>query len=355
MSTLLKLVSPLQEVGFDKWFKELQLAGYNNDWYDNETFFSKLGWQPSDMPEVTDAVPSSARKLLSRNRKNCYALIVKSCKGLEQHFEGVPIGDVSALYEKITQVYLRKSAAGYMDAQTTFTGSKMSVDHVNITEFKAFVLQRANKVDALGKGQGDDDTDRKVSESEKITVLLQGLLPEFHDKKTELGAKRIGQLRFDEVGADLVDYAVSEKLSDLKIGGSLHGADKVYALDASDRECKHFANHGTCPYDPNCKFSHKGTPGANRAPSRAETSQGRTDDRKVRRQRSRLVCGHCSIIGHAISDCFSFKNQGKSKYDSHSPATRVFLAEWPAPSQQTTSLLVPVSAKDALIAPQNPL
>ena len=105
MSTLLKLVPALQDKGFDKWLKGMQLAGFNNNWYEDGIFFSTMGWQPSDMPALADATSPKERERLRRHRKHCYTLIMNTCEAMAQHFEGVPIGDVSALYAQITQVY----------------------------------------------------------------------------------------------------------------------------------------------------------------------------------------------------------------------------------------------------------
>ncbi len=126
-SDLLKLVPQLDEVGYDKWLKSIQLVAYTEEWYDiYDDVFVDEGWEPSNFDdELVDARSKSHRKM-------CFTLIIKTCIANEHLFEDVKLGDVKDAYDRIVRVYNRQTTAGYIDAQVKFTGSNMHGDQVDL-------------------------------------------------------------------------------------------------------------------------------------------------------------------------------------------------------------------------------
>ena len=101
---MIKIVPQLNEVGFDNWFKALQIVAYNEDWYNVEdpAYDNEQGWQPSDFdPALVDRDSKRARKL-------CFTLMYKTCKDLEYFFEGIKLGDAIAAYNRITRAKQRR-------------------------------------------------------------------------------------------------------------------------------------------------------------------------------------------------------------------------------------------------------
>ena len=230
----------------------------------------------------------------------------KTCKDLEYFFEGIKLGDVIAAYNRITRVYNRQTTAGFIASQKAFTSSSMAQDHVDLCQFIALIAGRAKRVRSLGG---------TVSEKEKISVLLGGLLPEFKAQKTLIQKEPINTLTYEAVGNDLTDFAISEEIYSLKAGGT-KGASKTYnvhgheALNKSQsHSCRNWERDGTCRYGDNCKFEHRG-PGGIAETRKARISKGGGKGGKVGDKGCKPeTCDYCSKKGHSEGECFAKKNQ----------------------------------------------
>ncbi len=227
-----------------------------------------------------------------RARKLCFTLMYKTCKDLEHHFEGIKLGDATAAYNRLTRVYNRQTTAGYIASSQAFTSSNMAIDHVDLCQFVAIISSRAKRVKSL---------DGTVSEKEKIAVLLGGLLPEFKTQKLLIQNQPIDTLTYEEVGNSLTDFAITEGIFSLKVGGK-QAADKTYAVNAngatvgaSKEGCRNYARDGTCSYGDDCKFSHSANGAELRKQRMGKGGKGGTGGKGGG---SKASCAHCSKRAH---------------------------------------------------------
>ena len=58
-----------------------------------------------------------------------------------------------------------------------------------------------------------------VTERQKCAVLLKGLLTEFEVIKTLIEVKPINDITYEGIGDDLIDFAVTKSICNLKNGG----------------------------------------------------------------------------------------------------------------------------------------
>ena len=320
---MLKLLPQLAEVGYDGWIKALQLIAYNDGWYDPDAEDASEHWEPSDFD------PSLHDKKSKRDRKLCFTIMYKQCKGLEYLFEGVKLGDAVGAYKHITRVYNRSTTAAYIEAQAAFTASNMAVDHVDLNEFIALINARAKRLNAMGGA---------VTERQKCAVLLKGLLTEFEVIKTLIEVKPISTLTYEGNGDALIDFAVSKCIMNLKNGGP-RGAKTFTVLASGDgkhsehnHSCRNWDNMSVCSYGDKCKFEHNGKGGGGgNGPDIAAMRQQRNGKgggkggkggRRGERD-SGIVCSYCSKPNHTEAECFSKKN----KKNGLSPATRAFVVK----------------------------
>lgn len=141
---IMKIVPQLEEAGFDKWLKKLQLAAYQFDWYDPEDLEEGKDWTPETFD--ADDLSESDKK----NKKMCFTTIYNTVDANSDLLEDVEMGDAAGAYRAITSVHLRATASGYMDAQKEFANSSMATDKVNLISFAALVSRRAKRCSALG-------------------------------------------------------------------------------------------------------------------------------------------------------------------------------------------------------------
>ena len=73
----------------------------------------------------------------------------------------------------------------------------MAADHVDLNEFIALISSRAKRLNVMGGA---------VTERMKCAVLLKGLLTEFNVIKTMIEVKPIGDITFEQIGEELIDF-----------------------------------------------------------------------------------------------------------------------------------------------------
>ena len=200
----------------------LQLIAYGEKWYDPDDAGTPDNWKPSNFD--TSLHDSKSK----RDRKLCFTIMYKQCKGLEYLFEGVKLGDAVGAYKHITRVYNRNTTAAYIAANAAFTASNMAVNHVDLNEFIALIAARAKLVNVMGGA---------VTERQKCAVLLKGLLTEFKVIKTLIEVKPINSITYEGIGNSLIDFAVTKSICNLKNGGP-RGA-KTFAAQAASAEHEH--------------------------------------------------------------------------------------------------------------------
>jgi hypothetical protein len=219
VTNLLKILPQLAEVGYDEWMRSLQLIAYSEDWYDTTAPDAPDEWEPSNFDV------SLQDKKSVRDRKICFTIMYKCCKGLEHLFEGVKLGDPVHAYKNLKRVYNRDTTAGFITAQAAFTSSRMELDHADLPQFVALVSRRAKRVIALGGA---------VTEKQKVSVLLKGLLSEFKVIKTLIEVRPMNVNTYEVVCNDLTDYAITEEIYNLKNGGNRGAKTFSVAAGGSD-------------------------------------------------------------------------------------------------------------------------
>jgi hypothetical protein len=113
-------------------------------------------------------------------RRNLYALVVHTTKSRQEMLEDVDLGDGNGAFKAIYRSYYRNTTGGYQAAILAFYAADMAKDEVDIMGFGQLITRRAKQLIALG-GQ--------PVEKDKITVLLNGLRPDFALCKTQLKMK----------------------------------------------------------------------------------------------------------------------------------------------------------------------
>ena len=270
------------------------------------------------MAAGSQAISTTRRTTSSRrSTETMLSLIYKTCIETEHLFEDVKLGDVKAAYERVVRVHNRQTTAGFIDAQVKFTSSGMHADHADLGQFISLVASRAKRVTSLGG---------TISEAEKITVLLTGLLPEFKSEKTKITAEPLSSLTFAKVSTDLTDFAITEEILSLKTGGS-KGTSKLYAANvgASNAHlCRNWTREGKCSYGDDCKFSHD-VHNADTMASIRQQRNGKGDARGRGKGKGKGgrggkgPCGFCNKPNHSESECFAKQNQNMS------PSTRSYI------------------------------
>ena len=294
LSTMLKIVPMIKEVGYDEWLKKIQLVAYQYDWYNEDDFDEDNEWDPTQFAPVNGGNLSAADK---RAKKVCFTLIFNTLKGHEHLLTSIAMGDTVAAFKAVTTYFQRDTAAGAVDASSAFTTSSMMKDHVSISEFVALVSKRAKKVIKSGGS---------ANEVDKLSTLLKGLLPEFKEVKTIIMMQPMNTLVYSDVAAHLFDYAQTNGIDSLKQGGS---KDKVFLAEEQSEipACRNFARHGSCSFGEKCKFDH----GGGQSKSKQQHQSKPTHQKRH--------CNYCGKDTHNEDRCFKKKSDERS---NGGPATR---------------------------------
>ena len=169
----LALVSPLKDVGFARWIKQLKREAERQSW--PEHILSE-----GDPPDLTQ----SERDALDLNKvddlrkmchiRNAYTVITNSCDGhqLQSKLEDIPHPRARQAMDCVRNSLFPQTASGRQIANTAFNNATMESSRTNMTQWCAKVKELGNCVRRTG-GVTDDNAVKGR--------ILQGLLGEFSD------------------------------------------------------------------------------------------------------------------------------------------------------------------------------
>ena len=109
---------------------------------------------------------------------------------LKHLIEHVRLGDANAIWTTINGWYTRKTAHGFKEASKAFHNLNMSDEAVGLEKFINMVQRNAIAFESIGGKPGNID---------KITVLLDGLIPAFDTIVTTLQCNDLSKYKFQEV------------------------------------------------------------------------------------------------------------------------------------------------------------
>ena len=291
LPAMLKLIPVLTSENFEDWLKGLQMVAAQFGWYDPDT---KEEWTPEAFADND----GGETVLQRRQRITCFTLIVNTSTTFKYLHNNVNIGDASSAYLKICSLLNRSTMAGLIEASQKFVNSSMASDKLSVGEFSAIISQRAKLVRKRGG---------VAPETQMVTLLLNGLLPEFKPFKTITLSKPVAELSFDSINESLLDFARANNISDLRYGGK-HQHNIFFGGDARSPAtlppCRFFAK-GTCNRGNKCRFPH-GNNGKRQLPSASRptssTQQGKPTN-----------CDYCMRPGHSAKHCFKRRKEESRK------------------------------------------
>ncbi len=313
---MLKLVTPLDEGGFDTWEKQMLLAAFTGSW--GTSILSTAPIDPSAAPP--EEGNAADRAIAAHNRKVAYTLIVATVGATSDLLEDVALGDANAAYKAVHAHYVRRTTSGFQTAMITFQTSKMSDENVNLVQFKALITRRSKRLIDLGGTAGDQ---------EKTTVLMNGLLPEFELILITLRTKPLASLTYNDAYTTLHDYAVSKGIDDLRRTSSVTQAKSFLVTSSpsqplqppparppgsTGQECNSYAQHKNCAFGSDCIHLHAGQKPTG-APDREKIATIKANALRGRRNggggggswRRNIEGSQCHSGGHPICTCCGSK------------------------------------------------
>jgi hypothetical protein len=193
---------------------------------------------------------------------------------ISSSLDAVKIGDARGAWKVINDYFVRSTPAGRAVAtRAFFNSSQMSTDTTLLLWFKTVDDLAVDLSTATGVA---------VTDEQKKTLLLEGLLPEFKAKRQMIQDKG-NSFTLADTKSSLQDYAKEEGLMTLRKGSSqrknqsfaVNGynkkrkadsqprdvtAKKTHRENLADQPCKNWAE-GTCRFGDECYRRHDGPEG----------------------------------------------------------------------------------------------
>jgi hypothetical protein len=207
--TMLKTIEPLEVVGYPKLRDQLHREGYRNEW----------------PPHILDIQLPRPLELSDKERmdeRNAYLIIMAKTDGhmVASILENITQGDAKGVYKALHELFYNDSQAGKGAAMKSFHLATMGSTDLNVVEYTAQISRLAKIVRESG-GQAD--------EGAQLSVLLDGLLPEFDFIKKTLNA--VDGLTLDVARSKILHFAKQEGLELTIKGGAKPGKHNVFTLD----------------------------------------------------------------------------------------------------------------------------
>jgi hypothetical protein len=325
LSNDLKLITPLADSSWSTFLFQINQTVHRNTWAEsvlNEKDSAGTALVIQSMAVKDDIENYRLHKQIS----NAYQILTTKCEkhDISSSLAAVKIGDARGAWRIINDYFVRSTPAGRAAAtKAFFNSSQMSTDTTLLQWFKA--------VDDLAT---DLSTARglPVSDEEKKTLLLEGLLPEFKSKK-QLIEDKGNSFTLAETKTSLQDYAQAEGLMTLRKGASqrktqtyaidglkkrkstfqskdIPNAKKSHKENLSTQLCRKWVE-GTCPHGANCFRKHEGPGGSLAVPMRPAGSQSAAALPVP--SAPLMVCQYCSTNGHVVRDCPQFLRSVKEE------------------------------------------
>jgi hypothetical protein len=225
------------------------------------------GW-PSFILDLTEEPPANPTTKQKLHIRNAYLVIINKTHGhvVANGLKLVERGDARAAFKRVHDFFQPDSQAGKNAAFRQFYRASMKTTNTNIMQWVAEVHLRSRILIEAG-GQ--------ANETAQLSVLMDGLLPEFREMKTILEHDK--SVTFQSACDSLIEHARSRKIECLtKDGAKLNGKANSFfnhqvvnqatqvgnqaAPDSNAPECRLW-KRGLCGYGDRCKFQHNGAGG----------------------------------------------------------------------------------------------
>lgn len=204
-----------------EWFLDLQLDSPDGAW--------------SDTIELDD--------------RNAFAVITKTTDDHAVADLIDPDGSAREAFAVVSNHHHKATVAGRSQATLDFFGSTMASTGTSIITWIAYVKRTAIIRHRVGGGT--------VTEADKVSVLLAGLLKEFDPIKTFLHMNNT--LTWADAIVRLMDFAQTNKITELTKAGAANGKNNIFAV--GDHQC-HGWTANRCKFGDHCRYAHDG-PGSN--------------------------------------------------------------------------------------------
>lgn len=215
----------LEYVGFDTWWRRLKDTSVTMQLGNDNINIAPYG--RGEGPGFDPDAESDEEKLA---RSACYSVITNSITGKYQHLlQGVASGDARHAFNAVYDAFVATNAGGIKKARSDFNNSTMISDLVNITEFIALIDKRAAECVRLGQ---------RIDDSNKITVLLDGLLDEFDSERKYYERKNLQNITWIQVTRALKQFARNNGHLELVHGSNGGIRDKAFMTSQQNDDSK---------------------------------------------------------------------------------------------------------------------
>jgi hypothetical protein len=224
LETMYKAVASVKDVGYHKFSIQLSRQAFAYQW---APAIISLDTPALTQAEITAAddidTPDGIKDKL--DRRNAFLIILTATDGhpVENLLESLPTGNPRRAFDMIHSYFHPHTAAGLAGAYTNLFTSTMASSGTTIIAWVAHV-SRAAKIVRESGGQAD--------EKAELSVLLQGLLPEFKAIQTLLNQNRALDLVL--AISSLTDFARHENLLELSKGTNTNKSN-VFIVDGRPR------------------------------------------------------------------------------------------------------------------------
>ena len=293
LGDLLKQVVPLEvrPVNFEDWKSSIQDLAYVRSWNNTLLDITAGDW---------DGQPGDDAALIAQ-RKEAYCVMLFSIKQkLRYLIEGHRRGDANGIWKMLHKRFQPTTTSNTGAAISEFWNMSMEKQQVPVDKFIALIRRAAKALASMGK---------PVTPSDCTSVLLRGLLKDFHAIRTTL--RKQDHNDFEAIQAEVIAYAEDNKLTTLVHGGRgpkhqlYYGEAKVNSMQdkpkVQKREvCRNF-NRGACKWGDKCKRIHVKS---GHKPTAVTKSSSSTSSKMSKAgAHDKLRCWICNLLGHFSRDC----------------------------------------------------
>lgn len=216
MSKRMEAIGKLEaSCDWEEWKEAVGDIGYVNGWDPDILSNEEKEWEEEKHESENDRI----------NRKQAYLLMKSSIDPkLRYLVKGKAKGDAIGVWQALRKHFERDTPASYQAAQKQYTECSMHSADVNLAEFIALLDTRAQNYVRLGG---------TVSDKEKASKLLAGLLPCFEQVRTLLEMQDSESVTYNKVRDVLQDYVESRGLTNTKRTNSSQRANTFHLHDSS--------------------------------------------------------------------------------------------------------------------------
>ena len=196
-----KFVNPLKDSEFHKFKEQIERVAWGDDW-PPEILDVNTPW-----PEDHD--PTNRTNMQFYQERNAYLLIVNKSDDhqVAKLLKACPRGDAKGAWKIVHEYFYSCNLIGRNNAMKRYYNATQANTNSDITSWIAEVQQRAQMLHESGGREPDETT--------TVSILLNGLLPEFKVMKQQLEHADPDRISMPIVVRKLLDFAQIEGLMHL--------------------------------------------------------------------------------------------------------------------------------------------